>query len=52
LGIQLTPSVFAGLSFLAVAVCLYFYPINRELNHRIANELAERRKTFAPQPAS
>lgn len=52
LGIQLTPSIFAGLAFLASAVCLYFYPINRELNHRIASELSERRKTFAPQTAS
>jgi sugar (glycoside-pentoside-hexuronide) transporter len=47
LGLRLTPSVFAGLAFLAAAVCLYFYPITRELNHRIANELAERRKGFA-----
>lgn len=52
LGIQLTPSVFAGLAFLGAAVCLYFYPINRELNRTIANELAERRKSFAPTAAS
>ncbi len=52
LGIQLTPSVFAGLAFLAAAVCLWFYPITRELNHKIANDLAERRKTFAPQAGS
>ncbi len=52
LGIQLTPSVFAGLSFLGVAVCLWFYPITRELNHKIANDLAERRKKFAPPVSS
>lgn len=52
LGIQLTPSIFAGLAFLAAAVCLYFYPINRDLNRKIASELAERRKGFATQPTS
>ena len=49
LGIRLTPSVFAGIAFLAAAVCLYFYPITRELNHQIAAELTERRKSFAPR---
>jgi len=49
LGIQLTPSIFAGLAFLGATVCLYFYPITREMNHKIANDLAERRKKFAPQ---
>ena len=49
LGLRLTPSVFAGLAFLGAAVCLYFYPITRELNHKIAEELAERRKKFASQ---
>lgn len=48
LGIQLTPSIFAGVAFLAAAVCLYFYPITREMNLKIASELAERRKAFAP----
>lgn len=46
LGLRLTPSVFAGLAFLGAAACLYFYPITRELNHKIAEELAERRKKF------
>ena len=49
LGIQLTASVFAGLAFLAAAVCLLLYPITRELNQQIANELNERRKGFAPE---
>jgi Na+/melibiose symporter-like transporter len=45
-GILLTASVYAGLAFFATAVCLFFYPITRENNFEIANELAERRKTF------
>jgi GPH family glycoside/pentoside/hexuronide:cation symporter len=45
-GILLTASVYAGMAFLATAACLFFYPITREVNLEIANELAERRKTF------
>jgi GPH family glycoside/pentoside/hexuronide:cation symporter len=48
-GILLTASVYAGLAFLATAACLFFYPINRDVNRKIADELAERRKAFAPQ---
>ncbi|MGD0347849.1 MAG: MFS transporter [Terracidiphilus sp.] len=51
-GILLTASVYAGLAFLAAAVCMFFYPISRELNQKIANELAERRKGFAPSTNS
>jgi Na+/melibiose symporter-like transporter len=29
---------------LATATCLFFYPLNREKNQSIANDLAERRK--------
>jgi len=43
-GIVLTASVYAGLFFLAAAACLFFYPLTREKNQSIANELAERRK--------
>lgn len=43
-GILLTASVYAGLFFLAAAICLLFYPLNREKNQSIANDLAERRK--------
>lgn len=43
-GILLTASVYAGLFFLAAATCLFFYPLNREKNQSIANDLAERRK--------
>lgn len=46
-GILLTASVYAGLAFLATAVCLFFYPISREVNQKIANDLVERRKAFA-----
>lgn len=45
-GILLTASIYAGLAFFAVAFCLLFYPISREGNQKIANELSERRKGF------
>ena len=43
-GILLTASIYAGLFFLAAATCLLLYPLTREKNQSIANELAERRK--------
>ena len=43
-GIVLTASIYAGLFFLAAATCLFFYPLTREKNQSIANELVERRK--------
>jgi GPH family glycoside/pentoside/hexuronide:cation symporter len=52
MGILLTASIYAGLAFFAVAVCLFFYPISREGNQKIANELTERRKKFGPSAAS
>jgi Na+/melibiose symporter-like transporter len=51
-GILLTASIYAGLAFFAVAACLFFYPISREGNQKIANELSERRKAFAPHTGS
>jgi len=51
-GIVLTASIYAGLFFLAAAVCLFFYPLTSEKNQSIANELAERRKKAAPAPAT
>lgn len=51
-GILLTASVYAGLAFFAAAACLMFYPITREVNQKIANELAERRKGFSQSSAS
>jgi GPH family glycoside/pentoside/hexuronide:cation symporter len=49
LGIRLIASVFPALTFAAAAVCLFFYPINRELNRKIADDLIARRKTYAPR---
>ena len=46
-GIRMIASVYAGVTFLAVALCLLFYPISRQLNQKIADELAERRKGFS-----
>ncbi len=51
-GILLVASLYSGLAFFATAVCLIFYPITRQKNQAIADELAERRKRFAPQSAS
>jgi Na+/melibiose symporter-like transporter len=45
-GIRLIASVYAGAFFLAVALCMLFYPISRQKNQKIADELAERRKSF------
>ena len=50
-GIVLTASVYAGLFFFAAAACLFFYPLTREKNQSIANELAERRKGAAATTA-
>jgi glycoside/pentoside/hexuronide:cation symporter, GPH family len=43
-GILLTASLYAGLFFFAAAVCLFLYPLTREKNQSIADELTERRK--------
>jgi glycoside/pentoside/hexuronide:cation symporter, GPH family len=48
MGIRMTASIYAGLAFVATAVCLFFYPISREVNRKIADELTERRKSYAP----
>lgn len=45
-GIRLTASLYAGLGFFAAAVCLFFYPLSRELTRSIANDLIERRKGY------
>ena len=47
MGIRMTASLYAGLAFALTLVCLFFYPITRELNLRVADELAERRRQFA-----
>ncbi len=51
-GILLTASIYAGLFFLAAAACLFFYPLTREKNQSIANELAERRKKAPAGPTA
>jgi sugar (glycoside-pentoside-hexuronide) transporter len=45
-GIRLTASVYAGLAFAATAACLFFYPITREVNRKVADDLTERRKAY------
>jgi len=51
-GIRMVASVYAGLAFLVTAICLVFYPITQQSIRKISEELAERRKHFAPQTAS
>jgi glycoside/pentoside/hexuronide:cation symporter, GPH family len=50
-GILLAASVYAGLFFLATATCLFLYPLSREKNQSIANDLAGRRRA-APTAAT
>lgn len=47
-GIVVTGSIFAGLAFLVAAAFLFLYPLSAERTRSIANELTERRKSFAP----
>jgi Na+/melibiose symporter-like transporter len=47
-GIRLTISLFPTILFVIVVVCLICYKIGRKLNIQIQDELAERRKGFAP----
>jgi glycoside/pentoside/hexuronide:cation symporter, GPH family len=42
-GILLTASVYAGLAFFAVAACMFFYPVSRDVSRKIADELEARR---------
>jgi glycoside/pentoside/hexuronide:cation symporter, GPH family len=46
-GIRMTASVYAGLAFVATAACLFFYPITKEVNRKIADDLTERRRNYA-----
>lgn len=51
-GIRMTVSIYPSIFFGIVIVCLFFYKIDKHLNLRIADELAERRKSFgSPSPA-
>ena len=47
-GIRLTISVFPAILFVIVIICLICYKIGKDLNLQIQDELAERRKKFAP----
>ncbi len=42
-GILLTASIYAGLAFFAAGVCMFFYPVSREVSRKIADELEARR---------
>ena len=48
-GIRLSATVFSATPFGLGLVCLALYPITKELNLRIGDELAERRKKFATE---
>jgi sugar (glycoside-pentoside-hexuronide) transporter len=50
LGIRMTASVFAATPYFLGVVCLFFYKIDKQLNIRITEELAERRSKYAPLP--
>ncbi len=52
LGIRLSASVYPALFLVVVVVCVAGYRIGKQLNLRIQDELAERRKAFAPQEAA
>jgi glycoside/pentoside/hexuronide:cation symporter, GPH family len=42
-GILLTASIYAGLAFFASGVCMFFYPVSRDVGRKIADELEARR---------
>jgi glycoside/pentoside/hexuronide:cation symporter, GPH family len=48
-GIRYTMSVFPAITFAICAVCLCFYGIDKRLEIQMADDLAERRKGYAPQ---
>ena len=50
LGIRMIGSVFTAVAFVAGVVCLLFYKIDKQLNIRITDELAERRKKYPSAP--
>jgi Na+/melibiose symporter-like transporter len=47
-GIRMTISIYPAILFLIVIICLIRYKIGKRLNLQIQDELAERRKGFAP----
>lgn len=46
LGVRLVTTIYPALFILVATIILFFYPISRELNQQIADELEERRRTF------
>lgn len=46
-GILFTASIYAGLAFFASAFCMFLYPISRQMNRQIADELIERRNKYS-----
>ncbi|HVU34648.1 MAG TPA: MFS transporter [Opitutaceae bacterium] len=52
LGIRLGATLYATIPLAIVLICLVVYPITKALNKQIEDELAERRKKFAPAPAA
>ena len=47
-GIRMTISIYPAIFYVIIVSCLIFYPIGKELNVQIQDELIERRKQFAP----
>jgi len=47
LGIRLGASIFPSIALALVVVCLFVYPIGKSLNHKIQDDLTERRRKYA-----
>jgi GPH family glycoside/pentoside/hexuronide:cation symporter len=45
-GIRLTMSIFPAITFAICVICLFFYSITKQVEIKITDELAERRKAF------
>lgn len=51
-GIRLSATIFSALPFALGVLCVLLYPIGKELNVRIGNELEMRRRQYAAQPST
>jgi glycoside/pentoside/hexuronide:cation symporter, GPH family len=49
-GIRLGATLFSALPFALGVTCLLIYPITKDLNQRISQELEERRRKYTPVP--
>ena len=47
-GIKLTASIFPAITFALAVVCLFFYKIDKRLEIQITDDLADRRRMYAP----